>query len=148
MWAIIGNILWFILGPGFAMFLSWALAGILLCITVIGIPFGIAAFRIAVFVAFPFGHDLVDARMLGRKRIIGTTVANVLWVLLAGIWLAILHILSGIGWLLMVVTIIAIPIAIPFALAHFKLAGICFAPLGKVIVSKDYAESLRRPAKA
>ncbi len=126
---LILNILWFIFGGGFLAWLLWLLLGCLLFFTVIGIPFGYAAFRIAGFAAFPFGKELVDARNIGEKRVAGTSLANFLWIILAGIWLAISHIFSGIS---LCITIIGIP----FGFAHFKLAGVCFAPLGKKVVPK------------
>ncbi len=73
---LILNILWFIFGGGFIAWLLWILTGGLLFVTVVGIPFAWAAFRIAGFAAFPFGKDLVDARDLGGERLIGTGLAN------------------------------------------------------------------------
>ena len=127
--AFLLNIIWFVLGGGWAAGLLWILTGCILMLTVVGIPFGWAAFRIAGFAAFPFGKELVDAREMGDERMVGTTLANVLWVVLAGIWLAISHVLAGIG---LCVTIIGIP----FGFAHFRLAGVCFAPLGKRTIEK------------
>jgi uncharacterized membrane protein YccF (DUF307 family) len=105
-------------------------------ITIIGIPFAIAAFRISGFAAFPFGKEMIDCRLIGEKRIAGTSLANFLWVIFSGLWLAIYHALSGIICCLTV-------IGIPFGLAHFKLAGVCFAPLGKKSVSKELALQAR-----
>ena len=127
--ALILNILWFIFGGGFLAWLLWVFLGGLLFITVIGIPFGYAAFRIAGFVAFPFGKELVDARIMGEKRVVGTSLANFLWIILAGIWLAVSHIIAGVSLCLTI-------IGIPFGFAHFRLAGVCFAPLGKKTVPK------------
>ena len=127
--ALIFNILWFIFGGGFLFWLLWIFLGCLLFVTVIGIPFGYAAFRIAAFAAFPFGKELVDARNLGENRVTGTSLANFLWIILAGIWLSISHIISGITLCLTI-------IGIPFGFAHFKLAGVCFAPLGKKAIPK------------
>ena len=127
--ALILNILWFIFGGGFLACLLWILLGGLLFVTVIGIPFGYAAFRIAGFAAFPFGKELVDTRTMGEKRVVGTSLANFLWIILAGIWLAISHIITGISLCLTI-------IGIPFGFAHFRLAGVCFAPLGKKAVPK------------
>ena len=101
----------------------------LLFLTVVGIPFGFAAFRIAGFAAFPFGKELVDSREVGEERVMGTGLANFLWIILAGIWLAISHILAGAGLCLTI-------IGIPFGFAHFRLAAVCFAPLGKRAVPK------------
>ncbi len=123
------NILWFVFGGGFVAWILWMLLGGLLFITIVGIPFAYAAFRIAGFAAFPFGKELVDSRKMGETRVIGTSLANFLWIILAGIWLAVSHILAGIS---LCVTIIGIP----FGFAHFRLAGVCFAPLGKISVSK------------
>ena len=123
------NILWFVFGGGFVAWILWMLLGGLLFITIVGIPFAYAAFRIAGFAAFPFGKKLVDSREMGEERVIGTSLANFLWVILAGIWLAVSHILAGIS---LCVTIIGIP----FGFAHFRLAGVCFAPLGKISVNK------------
>ena len=122
--ALILNILWFVFGGGLLAWILWVLLGCLLYITIIGIPFGIAAFRIAGFAAFPFGKELVDSRVLGEERIIGTGLANFLWIILAGIWLAISHIIAGVSMCLTI-------IGITFGFAHFRLAGVCFAPLGK-----------------
>ncbi len=127
--AFLLNILWFILGGGFFAGLLWALTGCILILTVVGIPFGYAAFRIAGFAAFPFGKELVDARVVGEERVVGTSLGNVLWIVLAGIWLAISHVVAG-------VTLCLTIIGIPFGFAHFRLAGVCFAPLGKRTVLK------------
>ena len=83
-----------------------------------------AATRIAVFAAFPFGRTLVDADSVGERRIPGTALANLLWIILAGWWLWLAHVIAGVGYC---VTIIGIP----FGFAHFRLAAVCFAPLGK-----------------
>ena len=125
--ALLGNILWFVFGGGIVAALSWLLTGLVLAITVVGIPFAVAAFRIAGFAAFPFGRELVDARAVGEERILGTGLSNLLWIVLAGIWLTIGHVVLGVGYCLTI-------IGIPFGLAHFKLASVSFAPLGKRVV--------------
>jgi len=127
MLALIGNLLWFILGGGIVSAILWFLTGFIMMITIVGIPFGFAAFRIARFAAFPFGKQLVDARLVGGNRIFGTSLANFLWIILAGIWLFICHVMAGIACCLTI-------IGIPFGLAHFKLAMVSFAPLGKKTV--------------
>ena len=118
------NLLWFVIGGGFVAGLAWLTLGCLLALTVVGLPFAIAAFRIAGFAAWPFGRTLVDVRELGERPIVGTEIANVLWVVFAGIWLWISHVVAGVGYC---VTIIGIP----FGYAHFRLAAVSFAPLGK-----------------
>ncbi len=124
---LLGNILWFVFG-GFVAALWWLLVGVLLALTVIGIPFAIAAFRIAGFAAFPFGRKLVDARVVGEDRLFGTGLTNFVWIVLAGIWLTIGHVVLG---LILCLTLIGIP----FGLGHFKLASVSFAPLGKRVVA-------------
>ncbi len=125
--AFIGNILWFIFGGGLIACILWFLFGAVMAITIVGIPFAKAAFTIASFSAFPFGRQLIDVRNLGGQRIFGTGLANFLWIILAGIWLFLAHLSAGIASCLTI-------IGIPFGLAHFKLAFVSFAPLGKRIV--------------
>ena len=127
--ALILNIIWFVFGCGLVAWFLWVVLGSLLFLTIVGIPFGFAAFRIAGFAAFPFGRELVDSRAVGEERIMGTGLANFLWIILAGIWLAISHILAGASLCLTI-------IGIPFGFAHFRLAAVCFAPLGKRPVPK------------
>ncbi len=118
------NLLWFIIGGGLLAGAAWIALGCLLAITVVGLPFAVAAFRIAGFAAWPFGRTLVDVRDLGERPIAGTELANVLWVIFAGIWLWISHVVAGIGFCATIV-------GIPFGFAHFRLAAVSFAPLGK-----------------
>lgn len=122
------NILYFIFGGGFVAGIAWVLLGCVLAITVVGIPFAVAAFRIAAFAAWPFGRTLVDARSVGEQPIVGTDIANILWIIFAGIWLWISHVAAGIAYC---VTIIGIP----FGFAHFRLAAVSFAPLGKRVAN-------------
>lgn len=124
------NLLWFVFGGGFVAGIAWVALGCLLALTVVGFPFAIAAFRIAGFAAWPFGRTLVDMREFGEEPIMGTDLANVLWIILAGIWLWLSHVAAGIAYF---VTIIGIP----FGFAHFRLAAVSFAPLGKRVRSLD-----------
>lgn len=119
------NLIWLLLG-GFWLFLGYMVAGLLLCITILGIPFGVAAFRIGLYTLWPFGQTVVDRRDAGAASCIG----NVLWLVLAGWWLALGHVVTG---LLLCVTIIGIPLGI----ANFKLIPVCLLPLGKEIVPSD-----------
>ena len=82
------------------------------------------------FAAWPFGRTLIDVREFGERPIVGTDIANVLWVIFAGIWLWISHVMAGIAYC---VTIIGIP----FGLAHFRLAAVSFAPLGKRVQERS-----------
>ncbi|MFC9947250.1 YccF domain-containing protein [Streptomyces pratensis] len=119
------NVIWLVL-CGLWMFLGYIAAGLLLCITIIGIPFGVAAFRIGVYALWPFGRTVVDRPGAGGGSLIG----NVLWVILAGWWLALGHIFTGIA---LCVTIIGIPLGI----ANFKLIPVSLMPFGKEIVPSD-----------
>ncbi len=139
--ATLGNLLWFILGGGLFMALAWCFYGVVFGVTIIGIPFAVAAFRITGFAAFPFGKQLVDARAMGQERVTGTGLANFLWAILAGLWLMIAHVLVGIACCITI-------IGIPFGLAHFKLAGVSIAPLGKRTVPNRVAEQIRMNAAA
>ena len=122
--ALILNVLWIVFGGGIGGLLFWGLAGVLLAITIIGLPFSFAAFRIARFAVLPFGQRLVRAEALGETRVPGTALANVLWFILAGIWLWIYHVVVGIALCLTI-------IGIPFGFANFKLAGVSLRPLGR-----------------
>lgn len=122
---VLGNIIWLVFG-GFAAGLAWWVAGLLAAITIIGIPFSIAAFRIGAFTFWPFGRDIVDRPENPEARLL-ILIGNVLWILLGGLWLALSHLLLA---LLFAVTIIGIP----FALQHLKLARLSLMPYGKEIV--------------
>jgi uncharacterized membrane protein YccF (DUF307 family) len=130
--AFIGNVIWFILG-GVIMGLAWWLVGILCYISIIGIPWGKACFVIGQFTFFPFGKKAVSRREVSKKEDIGTgpfgLIGNIIWLLVAGFWLAIGHIVSGV---LCCITIIGIP----FGLQHFKLVQISLVPIGMTIVKK------------
>jgi uncharacterized membrane protein YccF (DUF307 family) len=135
--ALLGNLIWFIFLGGFLLGLGWLVAGAILCLTVVGIPFGVACFRIASFAFFPFGKELVDARALGEGRIAGTGLANVLWFVLAGVWLAIGHLIAAAASLVSCFLILPIFLGAPaWAMAHFNLAKVSLAPLGMRIVPK------------
>ena len=116
------NIIWLIL-CGFWMAIAYVITGIIACILIITIPFGIASFRIAGFALWPFGRTMVAKPGAGSPSFIG----NVIWFIFAGLWLAIGHLVTGIA---LCITIIGIPLG----LADFKLIPISLAPLGKDIV--------------
>jgi uncharacterized membrane protein YccF (DUF307 family) len=122
---LLGNLIWFVFG-GFLMGLGWWVAAVVMAITIIGIPFAIAAFRIGVLSFWPFGRDIVD-RPSSEGRTILDLIGNVIWILLCGLWLAIGHLIWA---LLLAITIIGIP----FAVQHLKLARLSLMPFGKDIV--------------
>ncbi|WP_192909488.1 YccF domain-containing protein [Gandjariella thermophila] len=119
------NIIWLVF-CGFWMAVGYAFAGLLLAITVIGIPFAIASFRMANFALWPFGRRLVHEPGAGAF----STLGNILWLVLAGWWLALGHILTGI---VLCLTIIGIPLAA----ANFKLVPVSLMPLGKRIADVE-----------
>ncbi|MBC9225191.1 YccF domain-containing protein [Aeromicrobium sp. 636] len=121
------NILWLVVS-GFWMFLGYMVAGALWCITIIGIPFGIASFRIGLFALWPFGRTVVTKPTAG----VGSGVGNVIWFIFSGLWLAIGHAVTG---ALLCITIIGIPLG----LANFKLIPVSLWPLGRDIVPVDAA---------
>ncbi|RVW07567.1 YccF domain-containing protein [Prescottella agglutinans] len=120
---ILLNIIWLIFG-GLWLALGYFVAGVVMCILIITIPFGIASFRIGVYALWPFGKTVVDKPTAGVMSLIG----NVIWLILAGVWLAIGHIVTAIA---MAITIIGIPLAI----ANLKMIPVSLMPLGKEIVS-------------
>jgi uncharacterized membrane protein YccF (DUF307 family) len=134
---VILNIIWLIFG-GLWLALGYAVAGILCFILIITIPFGFAAFRIAAYALWPFGRTVVDKP--GPRP--GALIGNVIWLIIAGVWLAIGHLVSAVA---MAVTIIGIPLA----LANLKLIPVSLFPLGKDIVPVDgHADPWSRPARA
>ena len=118
------NIIWFIFS-GFWLWLAYMLAGIICCLLIITIPWGIASFRMASYAAWPFGRELIDKPTAGIFSFLG----NVIWVIVAGWWIALTHVATGI---VLCITIIGIPLGI----ANFKLIPVSLMPLGKQIVSK------------
>jgi len=118
---LILNILWFVLG-GWISGTAWILAGAILAITIVGLPWTPAAFRIAGFSYWPFGKMVVD-----RDDGAASCLLNVLWFVLAGWWLALHHLVLAAG---LAVTIIGLP----FAWQHVKLALLSLTPVGKAVV--------------
>lgn len=116
------NIIWLVLS-GIWLFLGYVVAGVVMCVLIVTIPWGIASFRIAGYALWPFGRTVVQKPTSGAWSFIG----NVIWVILAGWWLALEHLVAG---LLLCITIIGIPLGI----ANFKLVPVSLAPLGKEIV--------------
>ncbi|OUS94794.1 YccF domain-containing protein [Rhodococcus sp. NCIMB 12038] len=119
---ILLNIIWLIFG-GLWLALGYFVAGILCCILIITIPFGIASFRVGVYALWPFGKTVIDKPTAGVASVIG----NVIWFIIAGLWLAIGHVITAVA---MAITIIGIPLAV----ANIKMIPISLMPLGKDIV--------------
>jgi uncharacterized membrane protein YccF (DUF307 family) len=124
------NLLWIVFG-GLWMALAWVIAAVLMAITIIGLPWARAALNIASYTLLPFGQKAVSRAEYTGTEDIGTgplgVLGNIVWLVLAGWWLALGHLIIAI---LLAVTIVGIP----FAWAHLKLAGIALWPIGKMIV--------------
>jgi len=125
------NLIWLVLA-GFWLAIGYAIAGIICCVLIVTIPFGIAAFRIAGFTLWPFGRKMVDKPSAGAGAVLG----NIIWVIFAGWWLALGHLATGIA---LCITIIGIPLGV----ANFKLIPISLLPLGKDIVPSDLPFAIR-----
>jgi uncharacterized membrane protein YccF (DUF307 family) len=128
--SILLNVLWLLSG-GLWMAFGWMVAAVVMAITIIGLPWARAAFNIAAYTLLPFGQRAVRRDLMTGQSDIGTgplgLIGNLIWLLLAGWWLALAHIVTA---LVLAVTIIGIP----FAWAHVKLAGIALWPIGRAIV--------------
>jgi uncharacterized membrane protein YccF (DUF307 family) len=135
----IGNVLWFVFG-GFWMGLGWWLAGIICALSIEGLPWARACFVIGRFAFLPFGKEAISRAELTGAEDVGTgalgMVANILWFLFAGVWLAIGHLITACACFITI-------IGIPFGIQHLKLAGLALAPVGKTIVSSEEALSAR-----
>ena len=115
----IGNIIWFLFG-GIWMAVAWFFAGLLMCVTIIGIPVGIQAFKFAKLTLWPFGKEI----NYGGGG--GSFLLNILWIILGGLFLAIAHALLGIVYCITI-------IGIPFGKQYFKLARLAFMPFGATV---------------
>lgn len=130
----IGNVLWLLLA-GWWLALLYVVAGVIACILIITIPFGIASFRLASFVLWPFGRRSVFRRDAGALALVG----NIVWILLLGWELAVAHLVAG---LLLCVTVVGIP----FGIACWKMVPLALLPLGREIVPvRDGAATLAAP---
>jgi uncharacterized membrane protein YccF (DUF307 family) len=116
------NLLWLVFS-GLWLALGYALAGVVMCLLIITIPFGIASFRLATYVLWPFGRTVVRKPDAGAA----SSVGNLIWFVFVGLWMAIAHLLLGLALCLTV-------IGIPLGIGNFKLAAVAIAPLGKEIV--------------
>lgn len=119
---LILNVLWFIFGSGFVLAIGYGFAALICFLLVVTIPFGVASARLALYSLWPFGRTVVPKPGIG----LGSGIANILWVVLFGWWLALTHIVTGV---LQCLTIIGIP----FGVANFKLVPVAFWPLGREI---------------
>jgi len=139
------NILWNVPGLGFVAALLWVLAGLVMAITIIGLPWSKACFTLANYTLAPFGRELASRYDVTGRESPGTgglgLLANVIWFLLAGWWLMVMHVVAAVAC---AVTIIGIP----FAWAHLKIAAAAMAPVGKIVVSGEVAAEIDREKAA
>jgi uncharacterized membrane protein YccF (DUF307 family) len=126
------NVIWF-LCAGLWLALGYLAAAVLMFLLIVTIPFGVAALRLAGYVLWPFGYTTVHRPTAGAMPMLG----NVLWFVLAGFWIALVHVAIGVGLCLTVV-------GIPFGIANFKLARVALAPLGKQVVPLTDRRAMRR----
>ena len=124
------NVIWLVFG-GLVMAFGYAVVALVMFILIITIPFGVASARIALFCLWPFGRTIVRRPDAGA----GSTIGNIIWFVLAGWWLAIGHVITGV---LMCITIIGIPLG----LANFKLIPVSLTPFGREIIDIDQAQRL------
>ena len=127
------NILWIVFG-GVWMALGWVIAGVLMAITVVGLPWARSAFTIARYALLPFGFRAVPRGLVTGHGDLGTgalgVFGNLVWFLLAGWWLALGHLVTAVALALTI-------IGLPFAWAHLKLVGLALWPIGRAIVADD-----------
>ncbi len=121
----LGNLLWLVLG-GFWMAIGWWVAGVVAALSIVGLPWARSCFVIGNLCLWPFGREVVD-RGTGPLGALG----NIVWFVVAGLWLAIGHMLAALACF---VTIIGIP----FGIQHVKLAGLALAPVGKTVVDRSW----------
>ena len=120
---ILGNIIWLVFG-GLAICVEYVLAGLALCATIVGIPFGIQAIKIGILALLPFGQKI---EYMNYAPGCLSTIMNFLWLIIGGVWIALTHLLFG---LLLGITIIGIP----WAKQHFKMMSLAITPFGRKLV--------------
>ena len=118
---LIGNILWIFLGGGILIFLEYFIGGLILCITIIGIPFGIQCFKLSILGLAPFGVEVIDKK---KEPGLLSIIMNVIWIFIGGFWITLTHLILA---LILAITIIGIP----FASQHLKFAFLALTPFGK-----------------
>lgn len=127
---LIGNIIWFVCG-GLVMALGWFVLGLLMFVSILGIPWGRACFMLGGFCLWPFGREVVSRKAITGRDDVGTgtlgLIGNVIWFLCGGVWLALGHLGAAVLCFLTI-------IGIPFGWQHLKLVGATLAPIGKTVV--------------
>ena len=121
--SLLGNMLWIVLGGGIVLFFEYIISGLALCLTIIGIPFGIQSIKLSFLALLPFGKRI---RNVDKSTGALATIMNVIWILIGGIWIALTHLLFAV---ICAITIIGLP----FAKQHMKLAALALTPFGKQV---------------
>jgi uncharacterized membrane protein YccF (DUF307 family) len=121
--SLLGNILWIVFGGGIVLFFEYLVGGLILCITIVGIPFGLQCFKLAFLGLVPFGKEVRSGEAATGCL---ATIMNVLWILIGGIVISLTHLIFA---LLCAITIIGLP----FAKQHMKLAALALTPFGRQI---------------
>ncbi|MBN1819835.1 MAG: YccF domain-containing protein [Prolixibacteraceae bacterium] len=122
---ILGNLIWLIFG-GFAIFVEYIMAGLLLCLTIIGIPFGLQAIKLGILALWPFGQKITYMNYAPGCL---STIMNIIWLIIGGFWIMLTHLFFG---FVLTITILGIP----WGKQHFKMASLALAPFGRQLVSK------------
>lgn len=125
--SILGNVLWIVLGGGIIIFFMYLFGGFLLCLTIVGIPFGWQCIKLSILALVPFGKEVTVKESAGGVLAI---IMNVIWILFGGFWIAITHLLLAV---LLAITVIGIP----FGKQHIKLASLSLTPFGREIEEGD-----------
>ncbi len=127
------NVLWIVFG-GLWMAIGWAIAGLIMALTIIGLPWARSAFTLALYALAPFGRTVIRRDQLEGHETLDTgplgVIGNIVWLLLAGWWLAIEHLAIALGFAITI-------IGLPFAWAHLKLAGLSLWPVGMIVVATE-----------
>jgi len=118
----LGNIIWFLFG-GVIIFIEYMISGVLMCVTIIGIPFGIQIFKLGFLALWPFGKEI---KSINNKTSVLLVIMNIIWLIFGGIFISISHILTGLFFFITI-------IGIPFGFQHIKLAKLALTPFGKEI---------------
>lgn len=118
--SLIGNVLWVLLGGGIILFVEYLIGGLVLCLTIVGIPFGVQCLKLALLALLPFGKEITHTKSASGCL---STVLNVVWIVVAGLPLALTHLVFGVLWAITV-------IGLPFAKQHLKLASLALTPFG------------------
>ncbi len=119
----LGNLIWLVFG-GIFIFFEYMMAGIALCITIIGIPFGIQSFKLGILALWPFGKQI---EYMDYAPGCLSTIMNIIWFFIGGIWIALTHLFFGIFFAITI-------IGIPWAKQHFKMMSLALAPFGRRVV--------------